>query len=444
MSSDLFVIGSSGAKAYRAALAAVSENITNASTAGYSRRTVSMGESAVSSATQVLYKSGATFGGVEVTGVNRANDTYLDASARLTGNTLASANSRLKWQTDMETALSDDDRGVGQTMSSLYGAVTQLAANPTDPSLRTNMLFSVEQTVAAFNASANDLKAVQDGIASTAQNDVTSLNASMKELGRINTALLRAQPGTSNEAQLLDSRDAALSAITQKLDVSVTFGTNGTAQLSYNGTVIVQGPTASTFAVAANADGTLALSLDGSAVNAPATGSLGGAFQSATVATQRVASLDALAMQFKTDLNTWHGQGLTDAGAAGGALVAGTSAATLTQAITSITDIAAKSTDGTSNGNLLNISSIRGNGSVEQGWTALVAQNANLLSATKAEQTSADTRDTQARQARDNISGVDLDMEAADLLRLQQAYSASAKIIQVARDTVDAIMQIMN
>jgi flagellar hook-associated protein 1 FlgK len=34
-------------------------------------------------------------------------------------------------------------------------------------------------------------------------------------------------------------------------------------------------------------------------------------------------------------------------------------------------------------------------------------------------------------------------MEAADLLRIQQAYSGCAKILQVAKDTVDSILQIM-
>jgi flagellar hook-associated protein 1 FlgK len=444
MSSDLFIIGASGTKAYRAAMGAISENISNASTAGYTRRTVSTRESAVSASTQVEYKPQASFGGVEVAGVNRANDPYLDATARLTGTALASANARLRWQTDIETALNDDDRGVGHLMSDMYGSITQLAANPSDPTLRTNMLFGIEQTVNAFNLSAQDLQTVKSGIASTAQNNVSTLNDAMGELARINTNLLRTTPGSSNEAQLLDARDTALSTITQQLDVSITFGSKGTAQVSYNGTTVVDGPTASTFSVAANADGTLALSLDGNPATAPASGTIGGLFQSAGVAAQRSASLDTLAAQFATDLNNWHAQGLTDAGAAGGALVSGTTAATLTQAITNTADIAAKSADGRLNGNLINISSIRGTGSVEQGWTALVAANGNMLNATKAEQTAAESRDTQARQARDSVSGVDLDQEAADLLRVQQAYSGCAKVIQVARETFDAIMNIMN
>lgn len=443
MSSDLFQIGASGTRAYRAAMGAISENIANASTAGYSRRTVTTRESALSSSSMVLYKSQVAFGGVEVQSVNRANDPYLDAAARMTGQALASANQRLQFQTDIETALNDDTLGVGQQLSGMYGAVTQLAANPTDPSLRTNVLFGIEQVVTAFNQSASDLQSVQTAITSNAQAGVSGLNSALEELGRINANLLRSQSGTANQAQLLDSRDQALSEITSKLDVNITFGANGTAQISYNGTQVVQGKDVTTFDVTAATDGTLSLSLGGAATSAPATGSLGGLFQSATVASQRLASLDTLAAQFTTDLNNWHSQGLTNANTAGGQLVSGTTAASLTKVITNIADLATKSSDGTLNGNLNNISSIRGTTSVEAGWTALVAANANLLAGTKAEQTAAETRDTQARQARENVSGVDLDMEAADLLRIQQAYSGCAKIIQVARETFDAIMQIL-
>ena len=79
----------------------------------------------------------------------------------------------------------------------------------------------------------------------------------------------------------------------------------------------------------------------------------------------------------------------------------------------------------------------------QAGWTALIATHGNLLAATKSENTTAQSRSDQAVAAREAVSGVDLDMEAADLLRIQQAYSASAKILQVAKETIDSILQIL-
>lgn len=206
---------------------------------------------------------------------------------------------------------------------------------------------------------------------------------------------------------------------------------------------MLTGAVPTTFSISQNADKTLALSHEGTAITAPGTGSIGGLFQSATVAKGRLTSINGLAQQLVTDLNAWHAQGRTDANVAGGALFSGTDAASLALAITDGKDIAAKSTDGRLNGNLLNISSVRGTGSVEQGWTSIIAAHGNLLNGLTAENTATQNRDDQARAARENVSGVDLDSEAADLLRVQQAYSGCAKIIQVARETVDAILQIM-
>jgi flagellar hook-associated protein 1 len=443
-SAGLIVIGSSALKGYRAQMGAIAENIANSATPNYNRRTVVLAESPMSAATEPLSVPRANFGGSVIVGVQRANDPYLDASARLASMSYANTSARLRWLTDTETALNDDSLGVGFSLGTMYSAIEKLAASPQDPSLRTNMLYGVEQVVTAFNQSASNLKSTLDGTFSTAQGDAQLLNDALAELARINGDLLRSSENTSNLAQLLDSRDAELATITQKLNVTVSFGPNNSANISYDSQSIVQGINATGFSVTKNTDGTLNLLANGVAVSAPANGALAGTFSSATVIKDRIASLDALARQFATDMNAWHAQGLTDAGAAGGALVSiGTTAASLTMALTDPTQIAARSADGRLNGNLLNISSTRSTSGVEQGWTALVVAHGNLLNTTKQEETAARTRDENARTAREKVSGVDLDMEAADLLRIQQAYQASAKIIQAARETIDTILQVV-
>jgi flagellar hook-associated protein 1 FlgK len=48
----------------------------------------------------------------------------------------------------------------------------------------------------------------------------------------------------------------------------------------------------------------------------------------------------------------------------------------------------------------------------------------------------------QAQSARDKVSGVNLDDEAADLIRFQQAYQAAAKALQISGQLFDAIVQV--
>jgi flagellar hook-associated protein 1 FlgK len=43
-------------------------------------------------------------------------------------------------------------------------------------------------------------------------------------------------------------------------------------------------------------------------------------------------------------------------------------------------------------------------------------------------------------QSLDEVTGIDLDVEAAQLLRYQQAYSGSARIIQVAKEMLQDIL----
>lgn len=442
-SADLFAIGSSALRGFRAQMGAVSENIANVNTIGYNRRTVTLEESSLAASTEPLYIPRASFGGSQIGDVARANDPYLDASARLTGMALGSADARLRWLSEIETAIKDDQQGVGNSLADMYGSIDKLAASPSDPSLRTNMLYNMEQVVSAFQQSSDGLNTVLQGTFTGADSDATLINDSLAELARVNDDLLRSQKGTSNYAQLLDSRDAELAKITQKLNVTVSFGPNDDAILSYDGQTLIQGTITKPLSVSQNANGTLALQVDGAAVATPASGSLGGLFTSASVARQRLDSLDALAVQFAGDMNAWHAGGLTDANAAGGPLFSvGTTAASLTLAISNISDIAAKTADGRPNGNLLNIATTRGTGSVEQGWTALVIAHGNMLSTTRTEQAAAQSRDEGARAAREKVSGVDLDMEAADLLRIQQAYQAAARVIQAARDIADTILQL--
>jgi flagellar hook-associated protein 1 FlgK len=50
----------------------------------------------------------------------------------------------------------------------------------------------------------------------------------------------------------------------------------------------------------------------------------------------------------------------------------------------------------------------------------------------------------QANSAAQNVSGVNLDEEAANLMKYQQAYQAASKVMQVADTIFNALLQIAN
>lgn len=442
--SDLFIIGTSGTRSFRAAMGAVAENISNSSSEGYTRKAVTLIESPASQSTTVFYKPGVAFGGVTTSKITRFADAYLDGAARSTGMALGSVDQRARWMTDIQTALNDGPLGVGQQTSGMFSAVERLASNPTDATLRTNVLFAFEQINVAFKQTSDDLKAIRSGIGSEANIEVAALNDAMRQLAAANEGLRRSVAGSPAEAQLLDSRDQALVNITKRIDVTVRFKDHGVAEVSYDGSFALESIVPQAFAVTQQADGTLAFTLGGTAVAPPANGRLGGMAQSALVVRDRINSLNALAAGYVADVNAWHQNGRTAAGNPGGPMLSiGADAGALQLLIANPDDIAAASASGVINGNLLNINSIRGAGTLEPGWTAIIAAHANSSAATLAEQAAATNRDQQAQQARADVNGIDLDREAADLLRLQQAYQGSAHIIQIAREMMQTIFNII-
>lgn len=440
---DLYQIGASGTRAYQAAMGAIGDNIANTNTAGYNRRTVEIRESAASASTAIWEKNGLPFAGVDIGQVFRANDPYLDLAARRTTNALGNVDQRARWMTDIQTGLNDGALGVGQRLSGMFSAIERLASNPTDTTLRTDVLFTFEQVNTAFKTTYDDLTTIRDGIGTTAQNEVEALNDAVKTLATANEGLRRVMEGSSGQAQLMDQRDQALSEIVKRINATVSIDSKGIATVDYNGASVVDNITPYAFSVSQNTDGTLAFKLDGQDVADPTTGALAGLVQSASITKERIDDLNAIAEQYVDDVNGWHTAGYTAAGDQGTEMLEyNGNAGSLKVLISDPTKIAGANAAGVMNGNLVNATSIRGENSVENKWTHMVSKQGNLASATLAEQTAASSRDQLAQQARGDVSGVNLDREAADLLRLQQAYQGCARVIQVARELVDTIFSI--
>ena len=62
------------------------------------------------------------------------------------------------------------------------------------------------------------------------------------------------------------------------------------------------------------------------------------------------------------------------------------------------------------------------------------------VSSYKTSTAAADAKLKQSQELHESVAGVNLDEEASNLIRYQQAYAASAKVITAARDTFDALL----
>lgn len=77
-----------------------------------------------------------------------------------------------------------------------------------------------------------------------------------------------------------------------------------------------------------------------------------------------------------------------------------------------------------------------------EGYFSFVGDVGNMTTQSEIARDALEIVQKQAVEARDRVSGVNLDQEAADLIRFQQAYQASAQVMQTATKLFDTMLQI--
>lgn len=435
--SDLLGIGASGLRAYSRALETTGDNVANAQTPGYVRRNVRL-EEVRPAGTTPLYRNLVGPAGVGIGGVVRAVDPWLVADARVAGGDAEQSSVRATWLQATERALEAGD--VGTYATALFNAADRLAADPGNDTLRQNFLQTADDAATAFRRTAAGLGAAAEGVAADAQGSVAQLNTDLAALVRVNDGLRRARAGSTNQAALTDERDRLLDRIAGTVSITTTYQATGAVAVSVSGggNPLVTGTGPASVAVAVAGDGRLTFSTSAGAFT-PASGRLAGLGEAASHIATQCGALDTLADGFATALNTAHANGRDQAGNAGLALLTGTGAAAL--AATALTPAQVAAADAvSSNGNALAFASLRGAGGVEAGWSGLVATQSQSVASARARDSAATSRSNGANAARDAIIAVDLNREAAELLRFQQAYEGSARVIQVARETFQSIL----
>jgi flagellar hook-associated protein 1 FlgK len=85
-----------------------------------------------------------------------------------------------------------------------------------------------------------------------------------------------------------------------------------------------------------------------------------------------------------------------------------------------------------------------GDASYESAYASLVSQVGTKTRELEITSTAQATVLEQARTARESYSGVNLDEEAANLMRFQQAYQASGKLLQIASTLFDTLLELGN
>jgi flagellar hook-associated protein 1 FlgK len=433
-----------GLQAQQQALDVAAHNVANANTVGYTRQQAVLGASPSLHLQNgaVQNGAGAFLGqGVDVTAYKRIRDSFLDLQVRAQTMALGEGSTNSQALDAVQSSFGEPSTtGINSLLSNFYAAFGNLANNPEDA--------GAKQAVAEAGKTLTDAittlrSSISDAQSAAAQQftDLTGssgpIQSAAQSLAQLNKAIDVAIDAGQSPNDLLDQRDQVLDQLSQYGNVSITPQANGRIQVSLGNQSIVTDTTVD-WPTAQTPAGTL-----------PATFAAGGgqlgALQTLTQATLPgyLNSLDSVASTLATDVNTATGTTYfntsTGTPPTPGYLAAhlGTDASGNN---TIPTAVAGSGSAAASNDIALAVAALATTSATGAQYAAFVRQvGADTDNADRA-QTIAQSALDSAEDRRQNVSGVSLDEEMANLIKFQRGYQASARAMSSVDDLLDTLI----
>ena len=434
-------------------------NIANASTPGYSRQRAQLVAAPPFSlpAFNRTGLPGQLGTGVQITSVSRIRDAFLDS--QINEQTAGSGywTARENVLSGVESAFPEPSgSGLGTVLSRFWSAWEDLAADPGSTAARTAVLAEAQNLASRFTRDAGQLNTQVADTDNQVQAAVGEVNDLATRIATLNRQIQGVVVSGDHANDLEDQRDQLLEQLNTLVPTQNIRQADGTITVLVAGTDLV------------DHDRTRAITtVDDPAGNAVPTWSSGGAVELAggrikglvelrdTTLAGYVSGLNALARQIADAVNTAHASGVDANGNPGLPLfsfAAGAEAASLAvnPAVGSnpslIVSAAVAGAPGDSSVAAL-IAGLRtsatfgaGSQTPTDAYAAFIGQiGTDSRQATElAGNQGLVVQQLQAR--RESTSGVSLDEEAADVMRFQQAYSASARVITAIDEMLDVLI----
>ena len=436
----------SGLIAEQGALETTTNNVANVNTAGYSR------EQPVLVASAPVVIDPLTFGtGVTLQSVESIRDPILESRIQHETQTQGQFGSLASALQQTQVNFTSNTGDIGTAISNFFDSINQLSTNPADVSLRQGVLTAAGNLGTSFNSTANNLTQQRSNLDLSVVQTVAQINQYTQQIAQLNGQIGTLQNVGENALTFVDQRTQLIDQLSSLVDVSVIPSDNTLTLTTANGTSLVTGQQSFQLQTQTNVSGLHDIYAQGVDITGKiVSGGLGGTLQARDQQIPAIQSqLDTLAAGLATSVNTVQAGGFDLNGVKGTNLfnpppVSGVgAAATISVALTDPALIAASS-DGTagSNGNAevmyaLRNQAVIGGLSPTDYYSGVVFNVGNDTANAAAEQNASGLVLQQLNDQRSSISGVSLDQEAANMVRYQQAYSASAQVIS----TINSMMQ---
>jgi flagellar hook-associated protein 1 FlgK len=456
----LFGIGANALATFQRALAVTGQNISNVNTPGYSRQQAILNETLPQNG-----QPGQIGTGVEVAEIRRSVDTFVEQQLLTSNERLGQFGASQNALSQIQTLFADsNDQGISAGLNDFFKAWQDVATNPADLTTRTILLSKADVVAKRLNQAATQLSSQRTSLDGQIQSGITDINTLATQIADLNSKIKLAEVSGQQANDLRDQRGRFLNDLAGLIDISSLEDATGQVTVFVGvGQVLVAQQTAFQLTGVSNAGngGFLDVRYDnGSGPNTDLTsvissGRLKGLIDARdSTASSLQSSLDTLASQLVTQVNTQHrlGYGLDGSTTQDFFTATGASASTINVALTDRRQIAASSTAAGVPGNNVNALALAafqtralsglGNATFQGYYSAMAGSFGSTLQGAQRDLEGQEILHDQLQAHRAQVSGVSMDEELINLLKYQRAFEAASKLITTSDEMLQTILML--
>lgn len=209
----------SGLNAAQSQLSVIAGNVSNAGTAGYTRKILPQETATVLGQTS----------GVLTDPVTRDVNLELEGEFWTQQSSVSALNTQVSYLGQIQSfnGSSDSESNIGAQITDLSDAFTSLANDPSNANLQTSVVTAAQGVTSKLNSFSTLITTMrnqtQDDIAST----VTDINDKLQEIAKLNSQIKFNQAAGQTTAALEDNRDQLVSGLSQDVGVSYFIRSDG-------------------------------------------------------------------------------------------------------------------------------------------------------------------------------------------------------------------------
>ncbi|MCH8825006.1 MAG: flagellar hook-associated protein FlgK [Planctomycetes bacterium] len=304
-------IGRSALAASQAAMQVAGNNMANAATVGFHRRTIHL----AAAGDEIIGRNAFVGQGVQLQSIRREVDTALQSRLRDAISQESTSLVDQRFLTTIETLQNElTDQDLSSSLSEFFNAFSELANNPEDHAIRSLV---VQEGLTLANK-ISSLRESYSGVIKQIDRElgasVTEVNDILDRISLLNTQITQTEQGVGEAAALRDQRDLLINQLSEQLDISVIEQGNGAIDIFVNSVPIVFGGSSRgvelrTESVNGQIEVSIRVKDDGTLLNVNS-GRIGGLMRQREDSVQpAIDDLDLLASELIYQINRTHSQG---------------------------------------------------------------------------------------------------------------------------------------